>query len=632
MTPLHARDVSTTPTAEDLEHAPRNDDELVDALLELRAAILDLEHEHAEAIGQIPVADQPSACNLLHYLALRRHDLRGLQRALAERGLSSLGRAEGHVLATLDAVLANLDVDPDQLDRSGGAPSFTESNDLLARHAAAALGPLPASERMRMMVTLPSDAADDPELVAELVKGGMDLARINCAHDGPAAWTRMADNVRTAAATAGREVRIAFDLAGPKLRTGPLPQGPSVVRIKPQRGGYGEVLAPAIARFVASDSPLAAERPDPAIVPVDPDVLDDARVGDELTLRDARDRRRRFVVTAVDDDYVDAVCDRTTYFANGTIVIHRRSDRELGRGVVGSLPITDAFLRLARGDHLRVRRGTAPGHVAVAGPGGRVVEPTTIGCELDSVFDAVAVGHRLIIDDGSIEGVVVAVADEWFDVAVERPASAKLKAQKGINLPDTDFVSPALSDDDHAALDTAAALADLVSLSFVRTVDDLHDLRAALRERGRPDVAIGLKIEHAAAFGALPALLLDGLQGPPVAIMLARGDLAIEVGFERLAEVQEEVLWLCQSAHVPVIWATQVAESLAKEGLPTRAEVTDVAWASRAECVMMNKGPHIVEAMRFVEDIVERMREHQSKQTPLLRRLEVSATLDLPSR
>jgi len=79
--------------------------------------------------------------------------------------------------------------------------------------------------------------------------------------------------------------------------------------------------------------------------------------------------------------------------------------------------------------------------------------------------------------------------------------------------------------------------------------------------------------------------------------MIARGDLLVEIGYERLAEVQEEILWLCEAAHVPVIWATQVLEGLAQKGLPSRAEITDAAMGVRAECVMLNKGPHIIEAV-----------------------------------
>ena len=103
--------------------------------------------------------------------------------------------------------------------------------------------------------------------------------------------------------------------------------------------------------------------------------------------------------------------------------------------------------------------------------------------------------------------------------------------------------------------------------------------------------------------------------------MIARGDLAVEVGAERLAEVQEEVLWLCEAAHVPAIWATQVLESLAKKGFPSRAEITDAAMGARAECVMLNKGPRIVDAITTLDVILQRMAAHQDKKTPLLRRL-----------
>jgi pyruvate kinase len=116
------------------------------------------------------------------------------------------------------------------------------------------------------------------------------------------------------------------------------------------------------------------------------------------------------------------------------------------------------------------------------------------------------------------------------------------------------------------------------------------------------------------------------MRHPPVAVMVARGDLGVEVGFERLSEVQEEILWLCEAAHVPVIWATQVLESLAKGGMPSRAEVTDAAMGSRAECVMLNKGPYIHETLRFLTDVLGRMEEHQHKKSSRLRKLRVSDT------
>jgi pyruvate kinase len=106
--------------------------------------------------------------------------------------------------------------------------------------------------------------------------------------------------------------------------------------------------------------------------------------------------------------------------------------------------------------------------------------------------------------------------------------------------------------------------------------------------------------------------------------MVARGDLAVEIGFERLAEVQEEILWLCEAAHVPVIWATEVLATLARDGMPSRAEVTDAAMSGRAECVMLNKGPYVVGTVRFLCDVLARMRGHQDKKSSMLRALAVS--------
>ena len=175
---------------------------------------------------------------------------------------------------------------------------------------------------------------------------------------------------------------------------------------------------------------------------------------------------------------------------------------------------------------------------------------------------------------------------------------------------------------DLANLDFVAGRADMVGLSFVRGAEDVLILHKELE--GSHDTGIVLKIENRQAFENLPRLLLAGLQCPPLGIMVARGDLAVELGFERLAEVQEEILWLCEAAHVPVVWATQVLETLAKTGQPSRAEVSDASMGVTAECVMLNKGPHIVEAVHFLDNILRRMQLHHHKKRSLLRGLSVS--------
>ncbi len=178
-----------------------------------------------------------------------------------------------------------------------------------------------------------------------------------------------------------------------------------------------------------------------------------------------------------------------------------------------------------------------------------------------------------------------------------------------------------MTDADLPLLRMAAAHADMVALSFVRHESDVDTMQDYLHQVGAGDLGLVLKIETQAAFTRLPEILLHLMRSRRVGVMIARGDLAVEVGYERLAEMQEEILWLCEAAHLPVIWATEVLDHLARTGQPSRAEVTDAAMGQRAECVMLNKGPHVETAIVMLDDILRRMSGHQRKKTALLRPL-----------
>ena len=123
--------------------------------------------------------------------------------------------------------------------------------------------------------------------------------------------------------------------------------------------------------------------------------------------------------------------------------------------------------------------------------------------------------------------------------------------------------------------------------------------------------------------------MLSAMQTYPVGVMIARGDLAIETGWKNIATIQEEILRICEAAHVPDIWATQVLENMAKKGLPSRAEITDAAAAQRAECVMLNKGPHIEKAVKLLDRILRRMQNYQRKKEVILERLEFAEELSM---
>lgn len=149
-----------------------------------------------------------SALNLAYYLALRKHDLRQLQIALMPWGLSSLGRIEARVLPNLDAALATLGAvchqDPNLLPHRPRLEAFFEGDRLLRQHTEEVFGKLPDHRRVRIMVTLPTEAADNYELVRELIQRGTDCIRINCAHDTSAHWSAAIDHLRRAEAETGR--------------------------------------------------------------------------------------------------------------------------------------------------------------------------------------------------------------------------------------------------------------------------------------------------------------------------------------------------------------------------------------------------------------------------------------------
>jgi pyruvate kinase len=613
-------------------HTPASADVLLAAVGSLRDAAVALERESAADLERALPTHRRSVANLLHYLALRRLDLRELQDRLGRIGLSSLGRMEAHVLASLDAVAAALRALAGQ---GGPVPPaarhcpFEAGDARLAAGARRAFGDEPAERHTRIMVTLPTAAADDPDLIPGLLAAGMNLARINAAHDDVPVWCRMVARVRAAEAALGRSCRIAFDLAGPKLRTGPVEPGEAVLKCRPRRDALGRVLAPAEVRLVP-DGPdrvaLAGE------LPVGAALLRRLRAGDSVDLVDARGRRRTLAVTsACEDGTFRCALDRTAYLVPGTALVHRRGRRVLAGSEVGALPAAPGAIVLRPGDRLDLVQGTVSGRGARPLLDGRVGEPARIGCDEARLFERLRPGERVLFDDGTITTVVREVSPQRAVLHVQHCAGgvAALRADKGINVPDTRLDLPAMTARDEADLAFAVGHADLVSASFIQRPEDVDRLREALEQAGRSDIAIVLKVETAQAFARLPELLMAGLRHPVLAVMAARGDLAVEVGFERLAEVQEEILWLCEAAHVPVIWATQVLDSLARDGLPSRAEVTDAATSGRAECVMLNKGPFIRETLAFLDGVLTRMQAHQRKKTAMLRRLQVS---DWPAR
>jgi pyruvate kinase len=597
---------------------------LVVQLSTLRSAIVACESGLAPRLRGVEPSFAASARNLAHYLALRRPDLRLLQERLARLGVSSLGRAETHVLANLDKVLGILHrlVDRPWTPHVEDEPvGFTSGRALLARHAAELLGPSPAERAVRIMVTLPSEAASDFGLVRGFVAAGMDVARINCAHDDATAWEAMAEHVRRAADAIGRPVKILMDLAGPKLRTGPIAAGPAVMKLRPARDAYGRVLAPArLALHAAGADHTSHDAEHSLRAPAE--WLARLHKDHRVDCTDARGAERSFRVAAAGEGTALLEAAKTVYLTDQTTLRRRRNGKGPRRATLEGFPAVTGSVRLCRGDLLHLTR-SGTGGPPTEGRGHKKARPATVPCTLPEVIGQVRRGERIWFDDGRIGGVVRHATRDHLEVEIThaREGGEALAADKGINLPDSAIDVPALSETDIADLAVVARHGDIVGLSFAQRAADVETLLECLRGLDAMHLGLILKIETRRGFENLPELALAAMACRAAGIMIARGDLAVECGYERLAEVQEEILWLAEAAHMPVVWATQVLETLAKTGRPSRAEITDAAMGERAECVMLNKGPYVLDAICVLDDILRRMQAHQSKKRPLLRAL-----------
>jgi pyruvate kinase len=411
---------------------------LIEALWSIRRALLEREQMLAPWLTAVSPEYMSSARNLAHYLALRSEDRRPLQGELARLGVSSLGRSESHVLANLDKVLGILHrlTGLPWIDRSSEEPAgLRDSREMLDLHALDLLGAPPKGRDVRIMVTLPSEAAVDERLVRQLLGAGLDIARINCAHDGPLAWQAMASRVRRAAEKAGRPVRILMDLGGPKLRTGSIASGPAVLKLKPTRDELGQVLATAKVGLRVAGSTHAVAGASMHLG-VEEKWLARLKAGDRIRLNDARDSKRELHVIARDDAGVLAECDRTVYVVPETRLVLKRHGHQSYRTAVADVPAKSGRILLRKGDRLLVTRGgTGESGGKAAGQGGGSLP--RVPCTLPEVFDQVKAGERIWFDDGHIGALIREVHPDGLDrssAASDRPACRFSIENQGLDM------------------------------------------------------------------------------------------------------------------------------------------------------------------------------------------------------
>lgn len=576
------------------------------------------------------------ALNLARYLAVRSFDLRELQDALSRHGISSLGRGESSISDNLNQVINLLccllgETPPEVITKQ--VFSAEAGRVQLNKNTEALLGTEPANRGVHIMVTLPTEASHNYPLVKSLMNAGMSCARINCAHDNKEAWYGMIKNVRRAEKEATLSCRIMMDLAGQKIRTGPIEAGPKVHHIKVKRDELGQTLSPGQIQILPQSQFNTSTSEEFFKIAFEDDVHSQIQINDRFDFIDNRGKKRQLEIESRDDNgHVLACCWRGAYITEKTHFVPTQTEKPQVANSPDVITITGfqtkaAKILVQKGDRLILSDADIPGQPAQLDETGETLLPARIGIFLGDVglsqLSRLKPGTEVWIDDGKIGTEVISHTAQGLEVIVEhvRTEGALIRPDKGVNFPDTELELPALTDKDLEDLDFICQHADIVGYSFVQSRQDMESLHGELEKRHATKLPIVAKIETRKAVKNLHEIILSTLGRQPLGVMIARGDLAVELGSVRMAEIQEEILWLCEAAHVPVVWATQVLESLAKKGIQSRPEITDAAMSVRAECVMLNKGPHIVEAVTVLDDILVRMQAHIYKKSPRMRAL-----------
>lgn len=537
-------------------------------------------------------------------MALKSLDTEQIKEELSSIGLMNLETINTHVLSSLSGCiemlinsrsdsLLGIKVSNEGLPvrQSLGSQNVDLGMTAMVKKASSSrdllLGKLQSQKMAHIMVTIGQEAAENDTHITDLINSGATIFRINCAHGNPESWSKIISTVKRCSGLLEKPCQILMDLAGPKLRTGRLKDGPCVVKISPKRNALGGVIRGAHVWL----SPQGAGPPPPHLSPdvilqVDgEEFLNKLEVDGSVRFTDARGKRRSLRILSKYPVFsgagLMAECSKTAYVESGTALYIKEKGKKSSVGFVVSVPPAEQFVRLRAGDLLVLSRDSSDEQGASPCS---AVGTHKITCPCGYLFDSVKPGDPIAFDDGKIWGVIkgTSISEVVVTITHAGPKGTKLGSEKSINIPQSDIRYEGLTSKDLMDLDFVAAHADMVGISFIRDVHDIVVLRQELSKRKISKLGVVLKIETQGGFEKLPLLILEAMKSAnPLGVMIARGDLAVECGWEKLADIQEEIMSICSAAHLPVILATQVLESLVKTGVPARAEITDAANGRR---------------------------------------------------
>ena len=540
-----------------------------------------------------------SCMNMQDFLSLKKFDLTMLQKALVDIGFSSLEWSHFYLIYTLEKQLEDLahllDYSPMEISQEPSPQevyvSMQQRSRFLKSHESSENG---------VMITLPSEAAEDPAIIQGLAAQNIDIVRINTAHDSLPQWQKMAEIVKgiNQRTRQNNPISIYVDLAGPKIRTGKIKLVTVPFKIRPDEHNMLLLTTKKLQNISLPNTTYGQ-------CVVEEYWFNKRRKGEKILLTHPELKNRKLHIKKIDDKGLWLVFDKK-------LIIDEESrfeiqDKKKDQTSIQNLSQVEQEIRLFIGNYIWLRSDSSVI--------GRLTEEETvakaeIACSNPDIFDFIEIETPLYIDDGKIGLRVTEKTDDGVLCRVEhaKPNGSVLRGEKGINFPEADLDIEALTPLDRQNLRAVIGFADIIGISFTQKASDVAEVKTILKENNKELTGLVAKIETKKGVQRLPFILMELFSWQNSGVMIARGDLAIEVGFENLPRIQEEILELCEAAHTPIIYATQIMENMMKKNLPSRAEVIDASMAQRADCIMLNKGLFAVETIDMLGKILNSVR------------------------
>lgn len=577
-------------------------DEGLEALITLRKKLTDASL-HQDKIHGIVTKNIASATNLIQYLAYKDQDTTALERLFTKLSLSSIKGSQHSMLPFLDQkiwMLQHLNHSY-SVDKDPSDTLLDPGKKILQHNENKLFGKTPHVNQSRIMITLPYEASYDVGLLRELLRNGMQVARINGAQNDASVWLKMVKNIRAAELETGKSCKIHVDLKGRKLRTCGLNPNDAILKVRPKRNEHGQVIQAARIQLISNVN-MVEKDASMHYLRISADKFKCIKVGSFIKFKDARNSKRKLIVSSVSDTHVQADLYQTAYFKTGLKLKIPISKDKCRNATIHEIPNINSYIFVQAPSKLLLKRNTNTANPVLYNASGHAVKDASIACTSPQVLEHIQISDSIYFDDGKIYGKVTDILkdDIVIDIINSQEKAIKLRNGKGINLPDTKINLPALSAKDFKDLDFICQYADTVGLSFANSKKDVQILIEALQKMTTHMPGIILKIETKSALRNLPEMLLEVMKVPGYGVMIARGDLAVEAGYADLPSHQKSILDICMAAHCPVIIATQILESLTKKGAYNRAELVDAELAREASCMMLNKGKHLAKAAKFL--------------------------------